>query len=76
MLISLFHIFVYRDQLTASEVVGTKRLAEVRIHVERAIGRLMQFYILDDVVPVTMKDTAEQIVTVCGYLTNFMPPLC
>ena len=62
-----------RDQLTAEE---TARIAAVRIHAERAIGRVKNYHILDGVMPLSLTPVANQIFTVCCYLTNFLPPLC
>lgn len=64
-----------RAQLTAKEVQDTVNIAAVRIHVERAIGRIKNFHILDGVLPISLSPVATQIFTVCAYLTNFMPPL-
>lgn len=64
-----------RDQLTAKEVEETAKIASVRIHVERAIGRIKNYHILDGILPVSLSHVADQIFTVCSYLTNFMPPL-
>ena len=62
-----------RSQLTATETEETARIAAVRIHVERAIGRIKNYHILDGVISVT--PVIGQIFNVCSYLTNFMPPL-
>lgn len=64
-----------RDQLTASETEETMTIASVRIHVERAIGRIKTYHILDGNLPNTLSPYATQIATVCGLLTNFLPPL-
>ena len=56
-----------RDQLTAAETEQTMSPASVRIHVERAIGRIK--------LPNTLSPYATQIFTVCGLLTSFLPPL-
>ena len=64
-----------RDQLTATETEETMTIASVRIHVERAIGRIKTYHILDGCLPNTLSPYATQIATVCGLLTNFLPPL-
>lgn len=64
-----------RDQLYAAETEETMTIASVRIHVERAIGRIKTYHILDGCLPNTLSPYATQIVTVCGLLTNFLPPL-
>ena len=64
-----------RPQLTAEETEHTVRIAAVRIHVERAIGRIKNYHILDGVLPLSLAPVADQIFTVCCYLTNFLPPL-
>ena len=56
-----------RDQLTAAETEQTMSPASVRIHVERAIGRIK--------LPNTLSPYATQMFTVCGLLTSFLPPL-
>ena len=64
-----------RDQLTAAETEETMTIASVRIHVERAIGRIKTYHILDGCLPNTLSSYATQIATVCGLFTNFLPPL-
>lgn len=64
-----------RQQMAASETVNTMSIASVRIHVEQAIGRIKTYHILDGTIPNTLSLYATQIATVCGLLTNFLPPL-
>ena len=56
------------------EIVTTRRIAALRIHVERAIGRIKNFKILNDI-PNNMSRIADQIFFVCCMLCNFLPPL-
>ena len=46
-----------------------RKIASVRIHVERAIGRIKSFQILK--IPITLAGLSNQIVTVCAFLSNF-----
>lgn len=64
-----------REQLTAKEVEETAKIASVRIHFERAIGRIKNYHILDGILPVSLSHVADQIFSVCSFLTNFLPPL-
>ena len=64
-----------RKQLPASEVSEGRKIASVRIHVERAIGRIKSFQILKHTIPITLAGLSNQIVTVCAFLSNFKPVL-
>ena len=65
-----------KPQLEANELVETRRIASLRIHVERAMERIKNFHILDGTIPSSLTNVAEQIVFVCAMLTNYLPPLC
>ena len=65
-----------KAQLSNSELIETRRIASLRIHVERAMERLKNFHIFDKVLPASFRDTANQVFFVCAVLTNFYPPLC
>jgi len=64
-----------KQQLTAGEVEEGRKIAAVRIHVERAIGRIKQFTILKETLPLSLARLSNQIVFVCSMLTNFFPAL-
>jgi len=66
---------ISRDQMTWAETQETMSIALVRIHVERAIGRIKTCHILDGTLPNTQSPYATQIAVDCGLLTNFLPPL-
>lgn len=63
-----------RSQLGEVEGKRSEKIAEARIHIERAIQRIKCFHILDNELRLTMAPIAEQIFTVCSYLVNFQPP--
>ena len=64
-----------RDHMTGVETQETMSIASLHIHVERAIGRIKNYHILDGTLPNTLSSYASQIVKVCTLLTDFLPPL-
>ena len=64
-----------RDRLTPQEEILTNRIAQVRIHVERAIGRMKKFKIIGTTIPLSLKYAATEIVHIIGFLVNYQSPL-
>ena len=64
-----------KASLTVEEETETRRIASVRVHVERAIRRIKTFKILQSVFPIRMAADMNKIWIVCAYLTNLLPPL-
>ena len=63
-----------RSQLPASQAQGRK-IASLRIHVERAIGRVKNYSILKETFPISMSRLVNQVVCVCAFLSNLRPAL-
>ncbi|XP_056116475.1 uncharacterized protein LOC130092600 [Rhinichthys klamathensis goyatoka] len=57
-------------QLTEEQVTASRRIANVRIHVERAIRRLKVYKILSQVIPINMTPKIEKILRICAALAN------
>ena len=64
-----------RSQFKKVEGKRSEKIAEARIHVERAIQRIKSYNILNHQVRLSMAHLAEQIFSVCVYLVNFQPPI-
>ena len=64
-----------KDQLSVEEETETRRIASVRIHVERAIERVKNYKILQGRYPTSMIAELNKIWVICCYLINFLPPL-
>ena len=64
-----------KDQLDILDETETRRIASVRIHVERAIARIKSFRILKTTFPISMASDLNKIWVICCYLNNFLPPI-
>ena len=64
-----------RSKLPAIQVQEGRKIASLRIHVERAIRRIKNYTILKETVPLSMARIINQIVCVCAFLSNFHPTL-
>ena len=64
-----------RAQLTSKEVMQTRRIAEARIQVERAIERIKEFRNLEGEVDISVLHVLQQVFQVCSFLTNFQKPI-
>ncbi len=64
-----------RQQLPAEEVRVGRSIALLRIHVERAIGRIKNCSILSETISISLSRITNQIVCVCSFLSNFHPAL-
>jgi len=62
-------------QMPRDSVLKTKRVANARIHVERAINRIKCFKILSSIVPLSLVPLFDDILQVCSCLSNLLPPL-
>ncbi|XP_070559129.1 uncharacterized protein [Ptychodera flava] len=62
-------------RLNTKELVESRRIAKLRIHVERAIGRMKSFRMLSQILPTAMKNISNQMVVVAAGICNFHDPL-
>ena len=68
-------VFLNEKQFSSVDVEKGRKIASVRIHVERAIGRIKNFQILKGTIPISMARLTNQIIFICAFLTNFQPAL-
>ena len=57
------------------EVLKGRKIASLRIHVERVIGRIKNYSILKGTIPLVLSRITNQIVCVCAWLVNFQTVL-
>lgn len=62
--------FAMGRQLCSKSTTKTRRIAHARIHVERAIGRLKNFTLLQGVISLKLKNVIDDIVLVSAALCN------
>ncbi|KAK3095162.1 hypothetical protein FSP39_010913 [Pinctada imbricata] len=63
-------------QMCSSAVKDTSKIANVRIYVEQAIGRLKNYRFLKNEIPITCLPVVDDIVIVSCALCNLLDPLC
>ena len=56
-----------KSQLTENELVVTRRIASLRIHVERAMEWIKNVHIFDKSIPVSLTDIANRIFLFAVY---------
>ncbi|XP_065654460.1 uncharacterized protein LOC136081105 [Hydra vulgaris] len=64
-----------KRQFTPSEVYHCKRIARARIHIERVIGRLKEFRLLKNTLPITLVSLIDDIWIIAAAIVNLQPPL-
>lgn len=64
-----------KKRLNVNEIKQTRKIAKLRVHVERAIQRLKQFKLLSTTIPWHLKPVVNQMVKVGVFLCNLMPKL-
>ncbi len=62
--------FANKTQLTEEKVTCSRRIANVRIHVERAIRRLKVYKVLSQTLPITLMPKIDKILRICTALVN------
>ncbi|XP_057305458.1 uncharacterized protein LOC130642389 [Hydractinia symbiolongicarpus] len=60
-----------KSQLSGGEVDHSRQIANVRIHIERVIGRMRKFNILNTLIPLTQVDLLDDIMVCVAGLVNF-----
>lgn len=63
-----------QKRLNANEIIETRRIALLRIHVERAIERMKRWEILRHI-PLVSVPISTELVLVVGAFCNLLPPL-
>ncbi|XP_070186608.1 uncharacterized protein [Littorina saxatilis] len=62
--------------LSSKAVQRSRKIASVRIHVERAIGRMKTFKQISGIIPMKIRFLLNQIVTIVSVLCNLQARLC
>lgn len=64
-----------KGKFSTDEVSKTQTIARLRIHVGRAIRKCKEYHIFDQVIPLSIAGTENQIWTVCWLLPHFQGKL-
>ena len=60
-------------QMAAEDVVATKEIASLRVHVERTINKIKNFHMWDRVVRLHQMRILNQMWAVCAFCCNAQP---
>ena len=63
------------DQFTESQCFESMSIANVRIHIERAIKRIKAWHIFNQVLPLSGYGSINQVWIVCALLVNLQNPI-
>ena len=64
------HFTKGKSQLSEKEVDTSRQLSNVRIHVERVIGEVKKFRMLQNIVPLTQIDLLDDIMVIVCAIIN------
>jgi hypothetical protein len=64
-----------KRQLSKQEVVFSKTISNVRIHVERAIRQIKRFRLLQNKIPIRFLLYIDEVITICAALSNLCDPI-
>ena len=64
-----------RKQFTKEEAEHNKKVACLRVHVERCMEQIKNWHILDRKIPISLAPVSCDIIFVLAAFTNFLPPL-
>ena len=67
--------FSHGKRLTLKGLRQSRRIASVRIHVERAIRRMKTFKILSGIIPLKLRFSLDDVITIVSLLCNLHPRL-
>lgn len=59
-----------KEEMSGQEADSSMQFSSVQIHVERVLGWWKKFKILQSIIPIAQADLLDDIVIVCGGLTN------
>ena len=62
-------------QFKKEEAEKNKKVACLRVHVERCMERIKNWHSLDSKIPITLAPFASDMFIVIAAFTNFLPPL-
>ena len=63
------------SQMCVEDVIKTQQIASLRIHVERALNKIVKNHIWDKVVPLSAFGVVNQMWSICAFLCNTHDPL-
>jgi len=63
-----------QGQMSHEDVVKTQTVTSLRVHVERAINKMKDFHIWDNVLALSLFGVVNQMWTVCCTLCNLQKP--
>ena len=61
--------------MVPADVSKISNIAKVRILAEQVIRRMKTFHILSNKLPISMRSSIDDILTVCAALCNFKEPI-
>ena len=63
-----------KAQLSHEQVATSRNISRARIHIERAIGRIKSFGLLEKEVKISTIHLFEYVFKACSFLVNFQSP--
>ncbi|KAH9364969.1 hypothetical protein HPB48_015291 [Haemaphysalis longicornis] len=67
--------FLTTEQFSEEDMEETEEIASLRIHAERRIQRIKNFYIFDRPVPLSLGPVINKVWVVCVLLMKFQSPI-